>query len=82
MSFNKSKGKVDFDAVKKNIWKDHLDIKLIRIIYERLTVEEVRELKMKQDMEDLKNGKILATYPSDFNPLYQDKAVGILYLGV
>ncbi len=72
---------VDFEAVKRNIWKDHLDITLIRVIYKGLTAKEVGELKKKQSAEDLKNGKMLATYPSDFTPLYQDKAVGILYLG-
>ncbi len=38
----------------------------------------MEELKIKQHGEDLKNGKMFATYPSDFNSLYHDKAVGIL----
>ena len=72
MPLHESKDRVDFDAVKKNIWKDHLEISLIKIIYGGLTMEEVRELNTTQSVEDLKDGKMLATYPSDFTPLYQD----------
>ncbi len=72
---------VDFDSVNKNIDKEGLDINLIRVIYKGLTEGELIELSLKQETVDLEEGKVLAKYPSDLNPLYKNKAVGILYLG-
>ena len=39
------------------------------------------QLNLKQETVDLGEGKLLARYPQDLNPLYKNKAVGILYLG-
>jgi len=46
-----------------------------------LTKEELMQLNLKQETVDLGEGKLLARYPQDLNPLYKNKAVGILYLG-
>ncbi|KXB07566.1 hypothetical protein AKJ51_01080 [candidate division MSBL1 archaeon SCGC-AAA382A20] len=72
--------KVDFDAVKKEISEGELDIRYIRIIYEGLTEEEIKKLQKQDDRVEVKDKKVIAPYPSDSNPLYQDKATGILYL--
>jgi len=78
---DKFEEKVDFDSVNKNIKKEGLDTNLIRIIYRGLTKEELMQLNLKQETVDLGEGKLLARYPQDLNPLYKNKAVGILYLG-
>lgn len=73
--------KVDFEEVNKNIKKDNLDIKLIRIIYEGLTEFEAGEILKYQGGERAGEGKVLGYYPQDFQPLYREKAKGVLYLG-
>ncbi len=73
--------KVDFDSINKHIKEEGLDINIIRIIYDGLTKNERKELEAKQGATILKEGEVLARFPSDFNPLYKDKAVGVLYLG-
>ena len=73
--------KVDFKRVKKNIKKDNLDVRLIRIVYRGLTKKELVELAKKQEYKIIGKGKVLATYPDDFNPLFPKRATEILYLG-
>lgn len=73
---------VNFKEVAKNIKKDNLDIKLIRVEYINLTASEIKELKVKQKpIKKLDDKRILAVYPKDGKPLFQNKATTILYLG-
>ena len=76
-----SKEKVNFELVRKNIQKDNLDIRFIRIVYRGLTQEELSKLEEKQSFRVIGKGKILATYPDDFVPLFPNKATEIIYLG-
>lgn len=78
---DKLEKRVDFEKARENIKKEGLDIGLIRIIYKGLTGGELIELSLKQETVELEEGKVLARYPIDLNPLYKEKAVGILYLG-
>jgi len=72
---------VDFEQVNRNIKKDNLDIRLIRIIYEGLTEIEEREILEYQGGENQGKGRVLSHYPQDLDPLYKEKAKGVLYLG-
>ncbi len=72
---------VDFDEVNRNIKKDSLDIRLIRIIYEGLTEFEAKEILKYQGGEKAGEGRVLSYYPHDLDPLYKEKAKGVLYLG-
>ena len=76
-----SKEKVNFELVRKNIKKDNLDIRFIRIVYRGLTQEELIKLAEKQNYKAIGQGKILAMYPNDFEPLFPNKATEIIYLG-
>ena len=72
---------VDFEEVNKNIKKDSLDIALIRVIYKDLTSLEAEEILKYQGGERLGEGEVLSFYPEDLDPLYQEKAECVLYLG-
>lgn len=72
---------VDFAEVNRNIKKDNLDIRLIRIIYEDLSEFEEREILQYQGGEKASKGKILSYYPENLDPLYKEKAKGVLFLG-
>lgn len=76
-----SKKKVNFELIRKNIEKENLDIHFIRIVYRDLTQEEIVKLAGKQSYEVISEGRILATYPDDFRPLFPNKATEIIYLG-
>jgi len=78
---DKLEKKVDFDSVNRQIKEESLSINIIRIVYKGLTEEELRELSIKQEAVDLKEGKVLTRYPLSLKPLYKDKATGVLYLG-
>ena len=71
---------VDFEEVNRNIREDNLDLKLIRIIYEDLTEFEAEEILEYQGGEKAGEGRVLSYYPEDFDPLYKEKAKGVLYL--
>lgn len=72
---------VDFGKVNENIRRDNLDVKLVRIIYEDLTELEEKEILKYQGGEKVKEGRVLSNYPQDLDPLYKNKAKGVLYLG-
>jgi len=72
---------VDFEKVNRNIRKESLDIRLMRIIYKDLTDFEAGEILKYQGGEKLGKGRVLSYYPQDLNPLYKEKAEGVLYLG-
>ena len=72
---------VDFEKVNRNIRKDNLDVNLIRIIYEGLNEFELKELLEYQGGKIAGEGRVLSPYPEDLNPLYKEKAKGVLYLG-
>ena len=73
-------GDVNFNEVNRNIKKDKLDVNHIRIIYEGLTPFEAGEIIKYQRGERIGNGKVLSYYPEDLNPLYKEKAKGVITL--
>ncbi len=72
---------INFEEVNRNIKKDSLNIKLIRIIYEELTEFETKEILEYQGGKYLSKGRVLSYYPQNMDPLHKEKAKGVLYLG-
>jgi len=73
-------GEVNFNKINRNIKKESLNTNLIRIVYEELTQFEADEIIKYQGGKDLGDGKVLSNYPKDLDPLYKEKAKGVITL--
>lgn len=73
---------VDFPTVMRNAAAEGIDLQQIAISYKGLTDSELLALQAHQEVtHDLGGGAILAKFPLEGVPLFQDKATGVMYLG-
>jgi len=74
--------KVDFDAVKRNAREQGVPLSEIAILYCDLSPAEEKELKDRGLAVHISpGGRMIAKFPTDENPMFPDKAVGVHTLG-
>ncbi len=72
---------VDFEQVKLNAAAQGVDLASITIQYEQLTVDELRQMRAFGLVSyELNNGRIMALFPEDGNPLFPHKATAVFCL--
>ena len=73
---------LDFAKIRENALKDGIDLQEIPIKYENLTDSEIEILETKQTITHrLSKGCVLAKFPRDGKPLFQEKATAVIPLG-